>query len=285
MPPYVSLPAQPVTIAMYLTHVSDIAQSYWVVKAANAAIRAYHDAAGLEDLPTDAVLCVNVRRAAKRKHGVTVTNKKAPITLEVVIKLCEMLLAGAHSPIQLTTACLCAVLFAGGLRHSDLRWVTWRCIHIEADYMTIFLAKRKNDVFRLGHTCYLVRGITAACPVHLMERLRLYSGMMSGDVPVFRNWVMGPTGWIPEPGFLLYHVAHQRCLHAIAEVIGLPVLSVRKQFGMKSFRVGCASTVLEAGIERRLLQGHVGWRSESSMQGYVQPSVQSILAVTKALCY
>ena len=55
-----------------------------------------------------------------------------------------------------------------------------------------------------------------------------------------------------------------------------------QQFGLHSLRSGGASLAAAMGIPDRLIMRHGGWKSESSKNRYIQESVDSLLAISRA---
>ena len=77
-PPRASLPALPLTVAMFLMLLTQHANSYAVIKTASAAIFSYHRVALQED-PCSHALVKAVKDTAKRSIGLAVKNRKEPL--------------------------------------------------------------------------------------------------------------------------------------------------------------------------------------------------------------
>ncbi len=87
---YKALPALPLTVAMFLTAVTQRAASYVVMKTASAATATHHEVAGGTDAPpTKHALCKAVRQAAKRRLGLQVQHRKEPLAAAEVVRLVQ----------------------------------------------------------------------------------------------------------------------------------------------------------------------------------------------------
>jgi len=80
-PPYVSLPAKPIVVALFLASVLASASSFSVVKAASAAIYQAHRMAGIPDAenPTSDAVVGAVRDAGLRALGAHVGRRMGPL--------------------------------------------------------------------------------------------------------------------------------------------------------------------------------------------------------------
>ena len=55
--------------------------------------------------------------------------------------------------------------------------------------MTIYVAKRKNDQYREGHTSYLARSGKSTCPVSITEKILKVLPQLSKSFPLVRRIV------------------------------------------------------------------------------------------------
>ena len=82
-----ALPAQPVHVALYLTNLLDNGSSHHPVNNAVYGIKWAHSINGLSD-PTTNSFVLSLMEAAKRTSG-KISDKKEPISSDILIKLCE----------------------------------------------------------------------------------------------------------------------------------------------------------------------------------------------------
>ena len=69
-----------------------------------------------------------------------------------------------------------------------------RDVSIYADYMSIYVAKRKNDQFREGHTSYLARSGKSSCPVSVTARIVKGLSQSDSSYPLVRRIVKSKSG-------------------------------------------------------------------------------------------
>ena len=145
--------------------------------------------------------------------------------------------------------------------------------------MTIYVAKRKNDQYREGHTSYLARFGKSTCPVSVTEKILKVLSQSSKSFPLVRRIVKSKAG---------------ECFHASR---GVSVSTLRQEFkkfvepfvddifkySMHSMRSGAASNTACKRIPGDLLDVHAGWRCPSSKNIYIKHTVKDRLTVSKAL--
>ena len=105
-----SFPADPLPVAIYLQYLLETTSSCSSVDAAFYGIKWAHETAGLVS-PTDSLLVVAVRDASKRILGTARSNRKEPITPELL----KSIVGGANlsSGLELRNVCLYLLCFAG----------------------------------------------------------------------------------------------------------------------------------------------------------------------------
>ena len=145
--------------------------------------------------------------------------------------------------------------------------------------MTIYVAKRKNDQYREGHTSYLARPGKSTCPVSITEKILKVLPQSSKSFPLVRRIVKFKAG---------------ECFHASG---GVSVSTLRKEFrkfiepfvddiskySTHSVRSGAASNPACRRIPGDLLDMHAGLRCPSSKNRYIKHTVKDRLTVSKAL--
>lgn len=283
---YRHLPAPPLVVALYLHSVAATATSYAAVKSASAAISTYHEMNGDASNPTKNLLCKMVRLAAKRRLGVEVKRRKAPLVPAEVERLVAGL-APAGAPLQdVMLAAFAATAFAGFLRYSDAVQLRVSDLRFGAGYVELSLAKRKNDQFRAGSVVALAELGGDACPVAALRRLLRVSGW-GPDSLLFRAWdgqaVRAGRPAVFKDRAVQYGQLHYQLTKRMAAILGVSHAAAKARFGTHSFRAGGATAAYAAGVDMTLLQAHGSWKTAAAMHNYIDMPVEQRLGVSRAL--
>lgn len=271
---FCALPASGYSVALYLSELVGKSSSPAPVLSAVYGISWAHRKASAPN-PCEHHLVTQVCEASKRLLGrqpVKKENLKATHVQSIMDKFGYF---GASLP-DLQVAVLIAVGFAGFLRWNDLQGIRLEDIHFSGSHMDITLRKRKNDQHCRGCVVTIARTSSSYCPVSLTERFMARSNISKG--PLFRETKDCKHGGALSSTELHYSSARYQVLNAF-NAIGLD----ERRFGLHSLRSGGASAASEAGISERLISIHGGWKSESSRNGYIRDSKQTLASVSKAL--
>lgn len=162
-----ALPASPMHVALYLTHLLQNGSSQHPVNAAVYAIKWAHECAGLPD-PTKNSYVSSLQEAARRKAGRAV-QKKEPITKDVLIELCDKFIDENDLLIvrNLTMILFC---FAGFLRFDEAISLTFNDVIVHDEYLVLCIKKSKTDQYRQGSEVLVAKGSTSACPVNMYKK-------------------------------------------------------------------------------------------------------------------
>lgn len=300
VPPRCPLPAEPFTVALYLTHVGRTAKSYSVVKTASGAIHSAHEVAGHLS-PTGHHTVAMARKGLERKIGRAPVNRKDPLPFGVLRGMAvEVLATGPRQPDHLLKRFALVTLlldFAGLLRYSDLAGLKADAVAFYPDRAELHLETRKNDQVREGGLVVLKRGTSSACPVRHLEWLFgcLPDLTARRHVPVFQKY----DGWKVrrDPGCLFttmtgepitYEQLQKLQLSQLSKAMGVPEPELKKRFGTHSLRSGGTTEVADKALtepEKRALQCHGGWKDPATMEKYVQRSLSAKLSATAAMDY
>lgn len=270
-----SLPAAPLTVALYFTLLLRSASSPSPVLSTSAAIFLYHSLAGLPS-PTRNPLVAMAREIAKRTK-VAGQNVKKPFLASHCRRLFELwhlsASANLHTRMKLMAVILC---YAGFLRFSDLIIVQWHEIRFLPSHMELFLEKSKTDQYRQGRWVLIARVGGPFCPVTLTEYV-LFLGQYDR---------LGPGGLIrcvTISRSQQYIRKEQPCYTTVnswfkdaAAVLGLNPA----EYGTHSGRRGGASRAANVDVPDRLFKEHGSWKSERAKDMYVVSKLQSRLSVT-----
>ena len=110
-------PANPVHVAVYLQHVLESTRSCSSVDTAFYAIKWAHEIADMAS-PTDNQLVSRVREAAKKILGAGRSNRKEPLSIEVLREIVEG--ADLSNILQLRNVCLYVLAYAGFFRSEEV---------------------------------------------------------------------------------------------------------------------------------------------------------------------
>ena len=274
---FVSMPAIPIQVALYFTHLLDASFSFSVISSTKYAIKFLHELHGHPD-PTQNSFVNNLVETAKR-HASKRISKKDPVTVDHLIRLCDM---HCHSDDLLIIRDLTMILiaFAAFLRFDEL--ISLRCndVTFSDDHFSLCIRKSKTDQYRLGDSVVVAKGESSACP-YLM--LRKYFDMAhidnSTDLYLFR-----PIFKSREKCSLIYKnkpLSYTRCRECLISRLR-PIVG-NLDIGLHSLRAGGATAAANAQVNERCWKRHGRWRSESAKDGYIADSLASRLSVTRSL--
>ncbi|XP_068734134.1 integrase/recombinase xerD homolog [Montipora capricornis] len=233
--------------------------------------------AGLESCPVSNPLVKSALEGAKRKLARSVRPKE-PLSVDTIQAIADF----CSSDISLAVLRFLSILvvgFYGFFRIDEINSFRLHDIIVDTDHMTIYVAKRKNDQYREGHTSYLARSGKSTCLVSITEKILKVLPRSSKSFPIVRRIVKSKAG---------------ECFHASR---GVSVSTLRKEFkkfiepfvddiskySMHSMRSGAASNPACRLVPGDLLDMNAGWRCPSSKNRYIKHTVKDRLTVSKAL--
>ena len=274
-----ALPAHPVHVALYITHLLKNSATVNIVNLAVYSIKWVHDLHGYAD-PTCNSFVKNLQESAKR-HSNPKTRRKDSVTPEMLIKLCEMLESSAD---LLTVRDLTMILlsFAGFLRYDEISSLRCKDIEIFDEYFSVKIVKSKTDQYRHGDEILISRGSTIACPLNMLNR---YLDLAKIDLksedfmfkPIYRSKKI--CALIHKNKKLSYTAAKASMVSKLNLVGG------SYNFGLHSMRSGGATQVANASssVSDRCWKRHGRWKSEGSKDCYVADSVEKRLEGSQKL--
>ena len=271
-------PAKPLHIALYLTYLIKKSVTSAPVEEAVNALSWVHQVGTVED-PTRHTLVVQVLQGAKRilAHRV---QKKEPITPEILLSLVERFGQQSATLADIRLITMCLVAFAAFLRYSEVAGLKESDVVTYADHMELFIEKSKTDQYRDGAWVVVARVSSPCCAVAMVERYVTMANIGKDETKhFFRGITTTKTGEkLRQGGGLSYSRARELMLSKL-EALGLD----KRKFGLHSLRAGGASAAANAGIPDRWFKRHGRWRSENAKDGYIKDSLESRLAVTRAM--
>lgn len=273
----VSLPAQPVCIALYLTEQLDAGASAGTLESMVYSIKWHHGINGLDD-PTKNTYITNILESAKRMPKTRVS-RKDPVTDSMLSELC---LKYIHSTELLVIRDLTMILisYAGFLRYDELSHIRCDEIEIHSDFMRIHLPKSKTDKYREGNEVLIAAGGTNCCPVNMLQRYMSIAKLEIGQQvflfrPAFKSKECVKLVYKDKP--LSYTRAREVIVSRLREVgEGL-------NLGLHSMRAGGASKAANSNVNDRCWKRHGRWAGDSSKDRYVKDSLEMKLHVSQSL--
>ena len=274
---HIDMPANPVHIALYLTHLLESGCSFNVVSGAKNAIKWAHNLSGFPDV-TDHVFVDNIVESAKRMAKPK-TVKKDPVSTEDLISLCDKYL-DCNDLVVVRDLTMILLGFAGFLRYDELSSVRCKDITFQDDYVKIFISKSKTDQYRNGDEILISKGTTSACPVLMLRRYFLLAKISNESDDFLFKPIFGGKSvskLIYQNKKLSYTRTKECIVSRLSEVV------VGKNLGLHSLRAGGATVASNGGVNERCWKRHGRWRSESAKDGYVVDSVDKRLSVSQIL--
>lgn len=273
-----SFPAEPLPVALYLQYLLETTSSCSSVDTAFYGIKWVHETAGLAS-PTDSSLVVAVRDASKRILGTARSNRKEPITPELL----KSIVGGADlsKGLELRNVCLYLLCFAGFLRFDDVSRIKRNQISFHTGYMSIKVEKRKNDQLRQGDEVLIAKGEGTACPVKILEEyLNRFNIDPLSDQFIFRRLIKTKKSYklASNNKPISYSTFRDHLRKTLRGFVPDPQV-----YGTHSFRSGGASAAANSGVPDRVFQRHGRWKSASAKDGYVEDSTDVKLSVSKSL--
>lgn len=271
------LPAQPVQIALFITHLMDSGATHNTINSIIYSIKWVHGMCNKND-PTNNSYIVSLQESAKRAVR-PLKQKKDPVSIEMLLELCNMYLDN-NDLLVVRDLTMILLSFAGFLRFDEVSSLLCSDVKIECDYLFLFIRKSKTDQYRNGNEVLIAKGETIACPFSMFNRYVELSGVnLDSDFyifrPIFRS--KGTCKLIYKNKKLSYTAARESI------VSRLRLVSKGLRLGLHSMRSGGATAAANSDINDRVWKRHGRWKSDSSKDGYVVDSVDKRLQVSKNL--
>lgn len=249
------LPADPATVAEYLTDQAAGGASLSTVEVHRAAISSAHELANQPDPTASAevkAIMAGIRRTIGRRPA-----KKAPVTpgdLRALVAALPDTLAGKRD------RALLLVGFAGAFRRSELTALDVADLRINGE-LKVTLQRSKTDQEGHGQVKTIPTVPDAALdPVQAMRTWLNTAGIKSG--PVFRQ--IDRWGHLRDARLTPQSVA--LLIKRAAQAAGLEP----RQFAGHSLRSGFITAAASAGSQEWEIQEQTGHRSTAVLRGYIR---------------
>lgn len=235
----IPFPASPQNVALFFVLVANTSKTYAPVKAASAAIFSAHDLA-IHESRTNSLICKITRQGLKRHFGMALTNKKDPVSTDIVIKFAGMFAPIFAAIVDLMFASNISLCFAGFLRYSDAMGVFVDEIMWFEHHFELFIETRKNDQLRFGSVIVIAYGTTPACPGKLVSRLIAEANLRGLHVPLFQgfNGRLKLSSQVLNSKAIDYQQCRYNMLKRLTKVTDMSLAEVTKRYGTQSMRSG-----------------------------------------------
>ncbi len=255
----IALPAEPETVALYVTWMADEGRKPATISRRLAAISKMHSAAGFPDSPTAMrhAKLKEVWSGIRRSKGTAQTAKSAATTeyLKTMLEHVPSTLAGVRD------RALLLIGFAAALRRSELVAVNVEDLRFVPDGLELTIRRSKTDQEGAGEKIGVRSGLNFnTCPVRALRDWLNASGIKSG--PVFRS--VTRYGKIRPAGLSDQVVALQ--VKKYAEAAGLSA----EAFSGHSLRAGLATSAANAGASERRIMDQTRHKSVAMVRRYIR---------------
>jgi integrase len=250
------LPAEPATVAAWLTDQAHAGQKVATLNVKRAAVCAAHRTAGQAD-PTRAELVRLTMRGITRTLRAAPT-KKAPVTLA---ELRAMLATLDRSTLPgRRDAALLLVGYAGAFRRSELVALDVEDVRFTADGLRLTVRQSKTDQEGRGLLKVIpYQADPALCPVTALRAWLDAAGINSG--PLLRR--------LERWGGVRARLTDQAVKDVVKRCASLAGLDPR-QFAGHSLRAGFVTAAAVAGVQAIDIAAQTGHKSLDSLKGYIR---------------
>lgn len=261
-----ALPADPDTVALYLTHMAEIGRATSTIARAMTSVSQSHKVAGLRT-PTNSPEVTTVWKGIKRTHGTSPRRAKALLLPE----LKKVINAIRPSFIGRRDRAMLLVGWCAALRRSEIVALDIGDLEFCADGLIVTIRRSKTDQDAAGHRIgipFARPENEAYCPVLAMRQWLDLSGLSDKSGAVF--FFVGTAGkkWhtdIPDRRRLrpkaVNTILVKRMKQAKLSTTG---------FSGHSLRAGFCTSAAVAKTPENLIQIHTRHRSIKILRGYVR---------------
>ena len=277
-------PANTCSVGLYLQHLIESNSPYSRLESAVYGINWAHQLYGF-DSPCASGLVMNILEAAKRQLKKPV-QKKEPVTIDMLTKLCEKYASESANLSDLRVAAICVTAFHAFLRFSEL--ASLRCCDVkfmstgsDIRFAELFIIKSKTDVYRDGNRVLMAETADHSCPFKILFRY-----VEAANIDLNSSNLFFRTVYFYKSK-RLYKLRSTGLSYSRTRELGLSAFSSLgyspKTFGLHSLRSGGVTVAANAGVHDRLFKRHGRLRSETAKDGYVKDKLDALLSVSKSL--
>ena len=253
------LPAEPATVALYVTHLARTGSAASTIQRRLAAISQVHQLAGHVPPPTQDWEVRQVVQGIRRRLGTAPAQKEAVLTatLRRLIASCD-----PETRVGARDRALLLLGFGAALRRSELVALDVEDVTVTDEGLRIRIRRSKTDPEAHGDEVGVVKGQHPDIdPVRALQNWRELGGITAG--PLFRPVTRADTVRRGRLSGQTVALIVQRT----AERAGLPA---PEAFAGHSLRSGCATQAAVEGAPERAIMRQGRWRSAATVRRYIR---------------
>jgi integrase len=256
-----AMPAEPETLALYISDQIAGGKSISTVDARLAAISVAHNTAGFENLqnPVYSELVKQTFQGIKREKGVA-PKKKKPLMSDDIKRMVDAL--DSTRLIDLRDKAILLIGFSGAFRRSEIAGLKINDVEFSKAGMTVTLRRSKIDQKGHGHKRGIPYGSHVEfCPVRILKDWIEAAGIKSGYL--FRSVKKGCT---TVQGQRLDGRDVERIVRKVAKRVGFDT----DDLGGHSLRSGFATQAATNRARLEKIMDHGGWKTVAIVKGYIR---------------
>ena len=273
------LPADPIHIALYLSHLAKSAKSFSVINTALCAITWSHNLSGLES-PSKHILVIETLRGLKRQLARS-SKPKEPFEKEHIIKFVSIMKEESLSDVRNTAIIVLA--FLALLRFDELSNILIKHVSFQKSHIEIKIPKSKADQLRQGNAVVIARINAEHCPVKILSH---YMGIANLNEKTEKENYLFRRCITRKGKIMLTEKLLPMTYSSIRDIVKTKATEIglnNAQYGTHSMRSGGATVAANSEIGDRMLQRHGRWACASSRDRYVKDSLAQRLSVSKTI--
>ena len=229
-----------------------------------------HKLSGLKP-PSDSSICKAVLDGTKRLAPPPQC-KTIPASRPILLSLQEAALNSGKLQ-HYRTFLLALVSYAGCLRFDEVSVLKFHHITVHSQGLSVYLASSKTDQHKKGHMVELCHTESTLSP----KTCFLYFCSL---LPVSQR---DPLCFVFTNCNSSHPVSRSNSIKILRHLLSSKNVINAEKFTMHSFRIGCATSLIEKGVDSANIREHGRWNSNSSFDRYVRPSVQHKLRISQSL--
>jgi len=255
-----SLPSEPKTVSLYLTHLSIKNAKMSTLKRRLVSIGVIHKLKG-HYLDTKHPTIIENIMGIKRRKG-SIQKSKKPILISCLKEIINVIDQQNNEEIKrFRDRSIILIGFSGGFRRNEIVSLDYEDLDFVPEGLKISLRKSKTDQFGEGFTKALPYfDKSQYCPVVSLKKWLEISKITSGSV--FRRFVKGSK--ISEN-----RLTDQSVALLIKEYLKLAGID-SKNYSGHSLRSGFATSAAESGAEERSIMAMTGHKSTEMVRRYIK---------------
>ena len=273
------LPAQPVHIVLYLTHLAHSVKSFSSISQFTCAVSWMHSTHGFNS-PIKTPIVAEVINGLKRLLAGPVSPKE-PFTPNDIKRIFTD--TNKSSLTELRNTAMITIAYFAFLRVDELLHIKLNDLTVFKDHLQINIPKAKTDQLRQGTTVVIAKGTNDQCPVEL---LMLYVktakiALKGADNNYLFCRIIFKKGKLSlfEPSKCMSYSNVRDIVKSTAEKLGLDP----RQYATHSMRSGGATAAAGAGVSERVMQKHGRWACATSKDRYVKDDIEKRLKISQKL--